>query len=592
MIKNRKLLFQIGIALTCVFLVVILSTVVYVFNKSRDIYLNAKNEMIEKDLARVEKELNPHLSSEVIDYFVDNKEEVQVDLQNEEYAILADISGTEFYDGSIISDDQFSQLSDEQKLVYAKDQKSSISIVLATGMYNSGYNALYCIAPIDDENAFVIADDEWYSVVASEYNTEEDDKSGNLKFGEIIPFDVHEIKGLENAIKNHSDETIFHLIVEGHDEAYYVGYKPLYDADGDLTFLLVAEYDWSEMYSDMFKDVIIKFPLNLVLMLLIAAALILLVLYFVAIVPLKKVGNAVDVYMVTKNSKDVEKQLVSFKTRNEIGALAENIGKMTKEIDRYTEDNINLASEKAKVETELKLAASIQTQSLIKDFPKSDIYEVYASMTPAKAVGGDFYDVFDIDEDHLALVIADVSGKGMPAALFMMSALTAIKNCCTPGRKPSEVISQVNEGLVKRDIMDMFVTIWLGILDKKTGILTTSSAGHEYPAINTTGKFEMFRDKHGLVAGAMPGVKYRDHEIQLEKNSTVFVYTDGVPEATNGQQQMFGEDRMVEALNVDPSAAPMDILSNVKNAVDEFVGEAEQFDDLTMLCIRYYGESN
>ena len=177
MIKNRKLLFQIGIALTCVFLVVILSTVVYVFNKSRDIYLNAKNEMIEKDLARVEKELNPHLSSEVIDYFVDNKEEVQVDLQNEEYAILADISGTEFYDGSIISDDQFSQLSDEQKLVYAKDQKSSISIVLATGMYNSGYNALYCIAPIDDENAFVIADDEWYSVVASEYNTEEDDQN-------------------------------------------------------------------------------------------------------------------------------------------------------------------------------------------------------------------------------------------------------------------------------------------------------------------------------------------------------------------------------------------------------------------------------
>ena len=156
-------------------------------------------------------------------------------------------------------------------------------------------------------------------------------------------------------------------------------------------------------------------------------------------------------------------------------------------------------------------------------------------------------------------------------------------------KTPSQILSKVNDDFCKRRVMDMFVTVWIGILDVKKGILTTSNAGHEYPAITKDGRFELFKDKHSLVVGGMPGVPYFDHEIQLSKGDRVFVYTDGVPEATNADVKMFGDERMIEALNLNPAAEPEELLKNVKTAVDEFVGDAEQFDDLTMMCIKYKG---
>ena len=210
-------------------------------------------------------------------------------------------------------------------------------------------------------------------------------------------------------------------------------------------------------------------------------------------------------------------------------------------------------------------------------------------MDPAKEVGGDFYDFFMIDDDHLGVVIADVSGKGVPAALFMMISKTVVQNFAMLGVGAGEVLRRANNALCAQNKMEMFVTAWIGVLELSTGKMTCASAGHEYPAIYHNGKFELLMDKHGFVLGGMEGVKYKEYEIQLDKGDKIFVYTDGVPEATSANTELYGTDRMIEALNSRPEADPKEILRIVRASVDEFVGSAEQFDDLTMVCVEYKG---
>jgi sigma-B regulation protein RsbU (phosphoserine phosphatase) len=209
-------------------------------------------------------------------------------------------------------------------------------------------------------------------------------------------------------------------------------------------------------------------------------------------------------------------------------------------------------------------------------------------MDPAKAVGGDFYDFFLVDDDHLCMVMADVSGKGVPAALFMMASKIILANNAMTGKSPAQILTDTNAAVCSNNRADMFVTVWLGILEISTGVLTAANAGHEYPVLKKPGgAFELVRDRHGFVLGGMDGMKYKEYELTLEPGAKLFLYTDGVPEATDGEGNMFGTDRMLEALNEDPGASPSGILKNVRAAVDGFVKDAEQFDDLTMLCLEY-----
>ncbi|MBE6029218.1 MAG: serine/threonine-protein phosphatase [Clostridiales bacterium] len=246
----------------------------------------------------------------------------------------------------------------------------------------------------------------------------------------------------------------------------------------------------------------------------------------------------------------------------------------------------------AATQTELNMATEIQGSmlpSIFPAFPEREEFELYASMDPAKEVGGDFYDFFMVDDDHLGVVIADVSGKGVPAALFMMISKTIVQNYATLGISPAEVLNRANDALCSQNKMEMFVTTWIGILEISTGKMKCANAGHEYPAINHDGKFELLKDKHGLVLGGMEGARYTDYEIQLDEGDKIFVYTDGVPEATNTEHILFGTDRMIDVLNANAEAGPEDVLRNVRSSVDQFVGIAEQFDDLTMLCLEYRG---
>ena len=253
-----------------------------------------------------------------------------------------------------------------------------------------------------------------------------------------------------------------------------------------------------------------------------------------------------------------------------------------------------LALEKERVSTELALATRIQSNFLPKifpPFPDRHEFDLYASMTPAREVGGDLYDFFLVDDDHLCLVIGDVSGKGVPASLFMMLASALIHHVAMHELSPAKILTEVNAEICNRNPEEMFVTVWLGILEISTGTLTAASAGHEYPTLrNPGGDFELVKDKHGFVLGGMPGVRYRDYTLALQPGSKLFVYTDGVPEATDANQQMFGTDRMIQALNTATDKDPGTILETVKTAVTTFVGNAEQFDDLTMLCLEFKGK--
>ena len=249
--------------------------------------------------------------------------------------------------------------------------------------------------------------------------------------------------------------------------------------------------------------------------------------------------------------------------------------------------------EKDRISTELNTAKQIQASTLpnvFPPFPDHHEFDIYASMNAAKEVGGDFYDFFLIDDDHLCLVIADVSGKGVPAALFMMNSKAVIQSVAIPGRSAKDILTKANDAICANNTMEMFVTVWLGILEISTGKIVCANAGHEYPAIcRNGGSFILFRDKHGFVLGGMDNIRYTEYELQLEKGDKLFLYTDGVPEATDSKETLFGTGRMLDALNTKPDGSPQEMLSLVHASVDSFVQEAEQFDDLTMLCLEYRG---
>ena len=273
--------------------------------------------------------------------------------------------------------------------------------------------------------------------------------------------------------------------------------------------------------------------------------------------------------------------------------LARSFAAISHKTVEYLDTVQRVTAEKERLGTELSLATQIQAAMLphiVPAFPDRKDFDVIGSMDPAKEVGGDFYDYFLVDDDHLCLVIADVSGKGVPAALFMMASKIILQSVAMLGGSPAEILTKTNEAICSNNEAQMFVTVWVGILELSTGKLTCSSAGHEYPVIKRAdGHFELYKDKHGFVIGGMDGLRYQEYVLQIHPGDKVFVYTDGVPEATNADKELFGTERLVNALNEQPQSAPFDILKNVRRAVDDFVQEAEQFDDLTMLCLEYKG---
>jgi len=293
---------------------------------------------------------------------------------------------------------------------------------------------------------------------------------------------------------------------------------------------------------------------------------------------LEKVNVSLDA--ITQGNLDEKVQVY---TSTEFVNLSEDINQMVDALKGYIEDAHQ------RIAKELELAHNIQDSSLPKNFEFPDApFRLFATMNPAKEVGGDFYDFFIVDRNHLALVIADVSGKGIPAAMFMMRSRTAIRSYAGAGKTPSEILYQANNTLCEGNDAEMFVTVWIGIIDLKSGVMTCANAGHEYPMImHPGGSFELLRDQHGLVLAAMENVHFHEYELQMHPGDRLFVYTDGVPEAVNSSMEQYGTDRLLDVLNQTRDLDIQEVLPAVRQSIKEFSGDEEQFDDITMLEFIY-----
>ena len=312
--------------------------------------------------------------------------------------------------------------------------------------------------------------------------------------------------------------------------------------------------------------------------------------------PVRSLAQATRAFVPEEDGTYSPEQISRVEIRNndEIGDLSRDIRTMQESIVTNTENLARMTAERERTATELELATRIQADALpnvFPAFPEHGEFSIFASMTPAKEVGGDFYDFFLIDETHLGIVMADVSGKGVPAALFMMSARTLIRSFAKTEKSPAQIMEAVNNTICEQNNREfMFVTVWFGMLDLSTGRIVSVNAGHEHPALMPAGgRFDLIRDKHDKFIGTWTGIHNRELAIDLKPGAKIFLYTDGIPEANNAAGEMFGEERLVQALNEGSKKSPEELLPHMKKAVDGFVQGAAQFDDLTMLCLEYRG---
>ena len=385
-------------------------------------------------------------------------------------------------------------------------------------------------------------------------------------------------------------ETIYRTHPTDGQHPHITTLVPVTKSSGEVAAILCMQRPMSEL-EEASRPFVQKIAFSTILLSIIAVAFAAVFFKRQVVEPVKIASDEASRF-ARENTKG--KPIGKISKYEEIARLATSIDTMETDMVNYMEHLTTLTADKQRISTELSLATQIQATMMphiYPAFPDRTEFDIYALMHPAKEVGGDFYDFFLIDEDHLCMVIADVSGKGIPAALFMMASKIILQSCAMLGQSAAEILTKTNEAICSNNKAGMFITVWLGILEISSGKLTAANAGHEYPVIKRAdGAFEVMKDKHGLVIGALEGVRYREYELQFEPGMKLFLYTDGVPEASDAENRMFGLPRMLSALNADKDAGPEKLLNHVLDAMGDFVKDAEQFDDTTMLCLEYRGK--
>ena len=383
-------------------------------------------------------------------------------------------------------------------------------------------------------------------------------------------------------------ECIFNASFEN---AYVTGMVPVHNSNGDVVGIMCSEASYS-LYMALFVAYMVLLGMVALILLVITGSISSWFIRARIVKPVRSISKEADRFAETRTT--LEHGMDKLKIRdNELGNLASSVDAMEHEIVDSIESVKKMTTERERINAELDIAAKIQEAALphvFPPFPDRSEFDLHASMNPAKEIGGDFYDYFMIDDDHLALVIADVSGKGVPAALFMMVSKVMIMNHATMMEEPAQILAAVNDRLAEDNEASMFVTVWLGILEISTGVLRCSNAGHEYPAIRMgDAGFVLWHDVHDTALGLMEDMPYSQYTLQLQKGDTVFLYTDGVPEARNAAGGFYGSERLAQALNGCPDASAESLVHHLKRDVALFVGDAAQFDDLTVLALRYLG---
>ena len=414
---------------------------------------------------------------------------------------------------------------------------------------------------------------------------ETDDPANISGLGDVYHYEKTEYQYLVPDVQAKRPSNQKHIVYDTDFGAMVMAWAPVFNSNGEVAAMVEADLSL-KLVTTMLRSYITNIILICSAIILAAVVMLTLIARRMVSRPIARLTESVQGFV---SESGVMKTTLELHTGDEMQTLSEAFGKMVRDIDRYTKNLALVVAEKERIGAELSVAKNIQASmlpSIFPAFPEREELDIYATMTPAKEVGGDFYDFFLVDDDRLAIVMADVSGKGVPAALFMVIAKTLLKNMAQTGRSPKDVLDKVNNQLCEGNEAEMFVTVWLGILEISTGMLTCANAGHEYPVIKRAGgDYELIKDKHGFVLAGMEGSRYKEYELHMDPGDRLFLYTDGVAEATNSNNELYGTERMLEALNNNKNVSCEKLLYNIKEDIDSFVKEAPQFDDITMLSL-------
>ena len=575
--KNRKILFQVGVVIILLFSITTFSisnlVVASAFSTClTGIYGSKTSSAGEVNDLMEMFEVLPWL----IDYWTGHSADLRIS------ALLDDYTDTcndlfEKYDMEAfdeITEAQLSAMQPEEQELFASYCYSMIrTYITASTEGEKPFGIVWAVPDTDTGQAVIVFD-------------ESPPVDGFFQFGGT--FDLNEFAGYEDNFQFAMVADLRRFAVKLPPADMRFGNRRKMSLNGkELSMQIFYTITADEVYRRMYFTDLIRN--DVIIFLILVGLIILIFLYFIVCRPLAFLKKTMIGYGQDKDAQRTAKRLSAIRSRNEIGVFADELSGMALEMQRYTEEVVRLAGEKERISTELNVASQIQMEMLPRAIPDQKAFRVFAEMYPAKEVGGDFYDFFFVDDDHLAIIIADVSDKGIPAALFMAVSKTILRNRAMMGGTPARILMDANNQLCDGNDSSLFVTVWMGILTLSTGELVCANAGHEYPCMrqgNTP--FRLLKDIHSPIMGVIEDISCCDETFRLEPGDAVFVYTDGVPEATNADGKMFTTNRLARVLrDLGSEQSPQVILSTVHSAVNAFVDDAPQFDDLTMLCLVY-----
>ena len=579
-IKLRKKITAQLIVIVSIFMILIHAvSLIVLVSTAKTMYTKAKDELISLNIRRTKEVFEPKDSSygigpvPFLEYCADHLDEVKVPIDpddEEASAILNEIYNR--YSDS--PNKHFNEFSDIEKSVYSRLRYEMVLNNVQEMHLNYSAPSLAIVFKSKEGKIMVLASESNEGLPANFIN-------------DVVTSEYNKNKTIDNLKQQTKNGEPISTIIDADNGSWYVSYLPFFE-ESDYNFSICYVSDFGQYRETLIRTVVwvvVSHSLSFVFI----VAFLILFLYRRTAKPVKYIQSSVQKYKTSKDTEQVVSDLNKIHINNEFGMLAKDVSDMAITMQKYNEENIKFASDAKRISTELELAMKIQMSALPSvenAFENHNDFELAASMNPAKEVGGDFYDFFPLIDNKICLIIADVSGKGVPAALFMMMAKMQIQGYAKMGLSPAKILENANNAICKDNKETMFVTAWVGIVDTKTGKVVASNAGHLKPIIKKSeGEFELYKDKHGPIVGAFSGVTYPEYEFEIGRGGTLFLYTDGVTEANNANDLQFGEDNVIKSLNNCKSTHPNEILEYVKKDLGDFVGDEEQFDDITMVAI-------
>ncbi|MDR1240926.1 MAG: SpoIIE family protein phosphatase [Oscillospiraceae bacterium] len=486
-------------------------------------------------------------------------------------AYIIDADKVEKYRDSLIIDEEY------RKIVRDLDQINKRLDLLY----------LYVMCPLNENETMFIYDASEIGDGIEDTETERKLLGDIVEYGESFNLAKLAMAGSKNTYLL----DIVHSKLYGFVASSYAAFK---NSSNKTVGYVGVDINMNLVMNELFNYIITSLSI-IIAIIIICVIILMMIVKKIIIKPIDEISRVSENF-VNEDYENINVEFIKVKGKDEIGKLAQSFNKMMSDIKDYTENVKKITSEKQQAASELSVANRIQKSMLPRifpAFPELDEMDIYAVMIPARQVGGDFYDFFLIDKTHLAFVVADVSGKGVSAALFMVIAKTLIKNQAHVDLDPSVVFEKVNNQMCDNNDMGMFLTAFLGILNLETGEIMFSNAGHTMPAIKKSGdEFKFLKVKEHFVIAGMPNLNYNCERTNLEPGDAIFLYTDGVTETTNEKKEFWGEDNLLKILNsIDVEKTPLkDTVDTIKKKIDSFAGKTPQSDDITMLVIKYNGK--